>query len=254
MSTQNLNDTDWLADAQAVRQLTPKGKLRAAINFGNPVLAQRDAHSGEPRGVSADLAHGLAQRLGVSIEFQEFDTAGKVVEAALADVWDIAFLAIDPKRAESITYTAPYVLIEGTYLVRENAVFRSIEDLDVPGVQIAVGKGAAYDLFLSRTLRHASVVRFASSEDAIEQFVALELDAAAGVRQPLQAYAKAHAGYRVLDGRFTVIEQAMCCPRGREAGAKLLGMYLEYAKKSGLIADGLQRSGQGDATMTPFVA
>lgn len=244
-----LSEPDWHADALAVRQLTPKGKLRAAINFGNPVLAQRDPLSGEPRGVSADLAHGLAQRLGVPVEFHAYDTAGKVVDAALDDVWDIAFMAIDPKRAESIAYTAPYVFIEGTYLVRQSASFRTIEDLDVPGVRIAVGKGAAYDLFLSRTLKHASIVRLDRSEDAIEQFVALGLDAAAGVRQPLQAHANEHTGYRVLDGRFTVIEQAMCCPRGREAGAKLLGEYLEFAKRSGIVAEGLQRSGQGDATL-----
>jgi len=251
MTTDRSGEPDWLEDELAVRQLTPKGKLRAAINFGNPVLAQRDTASGEPRGVSADLAHGLARRLGVPVEFHGFDTAGKVVEAALEDVWDVAFMAIDPLRAQSIAYTAPYVLIEGTYLVGENSPFRGVQDLDVPGARIAVGKGAAYDLFLTRTLKHAAIVRLPLSEDAMEQFAELGLDAAAGVRQPLQAYAKAHAGYRVLDDRFTVIEQAMCCPQGREAGSRLLEVYLEFAKRSGLIADGLRRSGQGDATLVP---
>jgi len=251
MTNRNFTEPDWHADAQAIRQLAPHGKLRTAMNFGNPVLAQRDPVSGEPRGVSADLARGLAQRLGVTVEFHAFDTAGKVVETAQADVWDVAFLAIDPKRAESIAYTAPYVFIEGTYLVRGDSAFRSVKDLDAPGVQVAVGKGAAYDLFLTRTLKHAAIVRLPLSEDAMEQFADLGLDAAAGVRQPLQVYAKEHAGYRVLDDRFTVIEQAMGCPQGREAGSRLLEAYLEFAKRSGLVAEGLRCSGQGDATLAP---
>lgn len=252
MTDYSVTEPDWRSEPDAVRQLTPKGRLRVAINFGNPVLAQRDPASGEPRGVSADLANGLAQRLGVSAEFHAFDTAGKVFDTALNDIWDVAFLAIDPVRAERIVFTAPYVLIEGTYLVQEHSAFRHIEDIDVEGVQIAVGRGAAYDLFLSRTLRRASIVRLDTSEDAIEQFAALGLDAAAGVRQPLETHARAHDGYRVLDGRFTVIEQAMGCPRGGDAGARLLREYVEYAKKSGLIAEGLQRSGQGNTTIAPL--
>lgn len=254
MTAYSVTEPDWRADANAVRELTPEGRLRVAINFGNPVLAQRDPASGEPRGVSADLANGLAQRLGVSVEFHAFDTAGKVFDTALDDVWDIAFLAIDPVRVERINFTAPYVLIEGTYLVQDSSDFCNIQDIDAEGVRVAVGLGAAYDLFLSRTLKHASIIRLDRSEDAIEQFVALGLDAAAGVRQPLETHAQAHAGYRVLDGRFTVIEQAMGCPRGRDAGARLLRDYVEYAKKSGLIAEGLRRSGQGNATIAPFSA
>lgn len=248
MTTRDVNEPDWKADARAVSQLAPTGKLRVAINFGNPVLAQRDPTSGEPRGVSADLANGLAQRVGLEIEFLHFDTAGKVADSASDNVWDLAFLAIDPLRAEKIQYTDPYVLIEGTYLVRADSRFHSVKDMDAPGVQIAVGKGAAYDLFLSRTLTQASIVRLPLSEDAIEQFAEMGLDAAAGVRQPLAAHAAAHPGYRVLEDRFTVIKQAMGCPRGREAGARLVARYLDFAKKSGLITDGLRRSGQGDAT------
>ncbi len=245
-------EPNWRSDADAVSQLTPTGKLRAAINFGNPVLAQRDPSTGEPRGVTADLANGLAQRLGVEVEFKAFDTAGKVFETAQSDVWDIAFLAIDPVRAEGISFTAPYVLIEGTYLVKEDAPFERVEDIDREGVTVAVGKGAAYDLFLSRTLRHASIVRVPTSEEAIEQFETLGADTAAGVRQPLETHARQHVGFKVLQGRFTVIEQAMGCPRGRDGAARLLKRYVEYAKKTGMVAEGLRRSGQADATVAPL--
>lgn len=246
MTKQPFEEPDWLSDPQAVRQLTSTGELRAALNFGNPVLAQRDPATGEPRGVSADLARGLAQRLGVSVRFKAFETAGKIFEEAQANTWDVAFMAIDPVRAVDIYFTDPYVLIEGTYLVQERSSLHHIDDIDRSGVRVAVGEGAAYDLFLSRALHHASIVRFETSQDAIEQFAERGLHAAAGVRQPLETYAREHAGFRVLDGCFEVIKQAMCCPRGRDAGAQLLDRYLDFSKNSGLIKEGLRRSGQGD--------
>src|SRR5690606_1624191 len=133
----------------------------------------------------------------------------KVFETAQDDIWDIGFLAIDPLRAEGICFTSPYVLIEGTYMVNEDTPFRHVDDIDHPGVTVAVGEGAAYDLFLSRTLKHASIVRVPTSEEAIERFNELGADTAAGVRQPLETHARENAGFRVLEGRFTVIEQAM---------------------------------------------
>jgi len=248
-----MNEPNWLADMAAVSQLTPTGMLRAAINFGNPVLAQRDPVTGEPRGVSVELARGLAQRLDVEIEFKTFDAAGKVFESARQDIWDIAFLAIDPLRAEDILFTPPYVLIEGTYLVKDNSPFQHIDDIDRQGATVAVGKGAAYDLFLSRTLRHASIVRLPTSEKAMTQFESVGAHAAAGVRQPLEAHANTHAGFRVLEGRFMLIQQAMCCPQGRDAAGRLLAIYVEYAKRAGLVAEGLKHSGQGDATVAPWL-
>jgi polar amino acid transport system substrate-binding protein len=137
----------------ALEQLAPKGVLRAAINFGNPVLAQKNPASGEPGGVSVDLARELAKQLSVSLEFVLFDAAGKVFEAAQTDAWDIAFLALDPVRAKEILFTAPYVLIEGTYIVRDASPLQAIDEFDRPGVRIAVSTGAAYDLFLTRTLK-----------------------------------------------------------------------------------------------------
>jgi polar amino acid transport system substrate-binding protein len=242
------------ASAQVLRDLAPEGKVRAAINFGNPVLAQKHPESGAPQGVSVDLARELARRLGVPIEFVTFDAAGKVFEALKRGAWDVAFLAIDPVRAAEISFTAPYVVIEGTYLVREASPLRAIADFDRPGVRIAVGKGAAYDLFLTREMKQAELVRADTSAGAVDLFVAENLDAAAGVRQPLLAYARQHRGYRVLEGRFTAIEQAMGTPRGRDAGLAYLATFVEEMKSSGFVAEGLARSGQRDATVAPPAA
>lgn len=242
---------DW-HDASAVPVLAPKGRLRVAINFGNPVLAQRHPDTGEPAGVTADLTRDLAAHLGLEIDFLPFDSAGTVAQIAQDDVWDVAFLAIDPQRAQTIAYTRPYVLIEGTYLVPEASPLKSQADVDQPGVTVAVGEGAAYDLYLSRTLRHAEIVRYATSDEAIERFLQDGLSTAAGVRQPLERHARLHEGFRVLAGRFTDIRQAVGCPKGRPEAAKLLDGYVAHAIASGLVADGLRRSGQHDATVAPL--
>ncbi|NUZ04620.1 ABC transporter substrate-binding protein [Piscinibacter koreensis] len=231
-------------------QFAPSGRLRAAINYGNPVLAQRGP-DGSQRGVSVALATALAERLEVPLDFVFFDAAGKVVDAVARDAWDIAFLAIDPLRAEQIAFTAPYVIIEGTYLVRDDAPFREVDDLDRSGVRIAVGLGAAYDLFLSRALKNAELVRAATSEASIDTFAEQRLDAAAGVRQPLEQYAREHPGFRVLPGRFTAIRQAMALPRSRAAALPQLEGYIESMKASGFVADALRASGQMDAQVAP---
>jgi len=237
--------------ADARRDLAPAVKLRAAINFGNPVLAQTDPSTGEPRGISADLAHELARRLGVPVEFAAFDTAGKAFEAVKAAACDIGFLANEPARAAEIAFTAPYVVIEGTYMVRSDSRLRGVDEVDREGVRIAVGNKAAYDLYLTRTLKHAELVRAPSSAAAMDLFLAEKLDAAAGVRQPLVKFAAAHPGLRVMDERFMAIEQAMCMPQGRAAGARYLRAFVEEMKASGFVAAGLERSGQGDAMVAP---
>jgi polar amino acid transport system substrate-binding protein len=234
-----------------VRELAPTGTLRVAINFGNPVLAQPHPQTGAPMGVSADLATELARQLTVPLEFVTYDGAGKVFAAADTDAWDIAFMAIDPLRAEKVLYTRPYVIIEGSYLVRSDSPLQIIEDVDQEGVRIAVGKGAAYDLFLSRSLRHAEIVRADTSADALELFLAQQLDAAAGVRQPLLAFAARHHNLRVIDGRFTAIEQAMATPKGRSRALGFLTSFIDNMKASGFVAEALARSGQGDASVAP---
>jgi polar amino acid transport system substrate-binding protein len=238
----------------AASELAPQGRLRAAINYGNPVLAQQDPATGEPRGVSVDLARALGRRLGVPVDLVTFDAAGKVVAALAAGGWDLAFLAIDPVRAAEIAFTPPYVVIEGTYLVRADSAFTAVADLDRAGVRLAVGKGAAYDLFLTRALQYAQIVRADTSAAAIQLFLEQGLDAAAGVRQPLAQAARQHAGLRVLDGRFTAIEQAMGIPRARAAGLKFLQAFIEEMKASGFVAEALQRSGQGEAAVAPPAA
>ena len=232
-------------------ELAPTGKLRAAINFGNPVLAQKDPASGEPRGVSVDLARELGRRLGVPVELITFDAAGKVFDALKTGAWDIAFLAIDPARATEITFTAPYVVIEGTYLVPADSPLRTIQDVDRDGVRVAVGNKSAYDLYLTRTLKRAQLVRVPTSPEAIDVFLKDKLEAAAGVKQPLLQFAKTHPNVRVMDGRFMAIEQAMGTPKGREAGALYLREFIEEMKASGFVARGLEKSGQGDATVAP---
>jgi polar amino acid transport system substrate-binding protein len=236
-------------DSAVLRDLAPKGVLRAAINFGNSVLAQRDG--AVARGVSVDLARELSRRLGVGIELVSFDAAGKVVEALKDDAWDVAFLAIDPKRAVEILFTPPYVQIEGAYLVRDDSPLVHPDEVDAPGIRVATGKGAAYELFLSRTLKHANVERLSTGRDAFNRLRDGEVEAAAGVRQIVEGYAREHGGMRVLTPSFMVIEQAMGTPSGREIGQQFLHAFIEEQKASGFVADALRRSGQGDALVAP---
>ena len=231
--------------------VAPSGHLRAAINFGNPVLAQKDPQTGAPRGVSADLARELGRRLGVPVDFVTFDAAGKVFDALKTDAWDVAFLAIDPVRSNEITFTAPYVLIEGTYVVPDASPLRAIGDVDRAGVRVAVGRGSAYDLYLSRALQHAQLVRVTTSGDAMEAFLHDGLEAAAGVKQPIVAFAGAHPGLRVLPGRFMVIEQAVGIPKAHDAGASYVRAFVEEMKASGFVAKALAASGQADASVAP---
>jgi len=243
-----------MAPAAAVSDLAPTGKLRAAINFGNPVLAAKDPSTGEARGVSVDLARELGRRLGVPLEIVPYTAAGKVVEGLTSGAWDVAYLAIDPARAVDIRYSAPYVVIEGAYLVPDASTIRRNEDVDRDGVRVAVGKGSAYDLFLSRELKKAILVRASTSQAVTDLFVAQKLDVAAGVKQQLEADAKRVPGLRLLEGRFMVINQAMGTPKGREAGAKYLGEFVEDMKASGFVARALARHGIEGAMVAPLAA
>lgn len=233
------------APPDVLKDLAPAGKLRAAINFGNGVLAQK-GKDGEPLGVTPDLSRELAQRLGVPLEFVTFEAAGKVFEAAKAGAWDIGFVAIEPVRAAEIEFSAPYVVIDGTYMVRQDSPLKEIGDVDKPGIRIAVGLNSAYDLYLTRTVKNATVVRakVGGGKAMIEMFVNDKLEVAAGVRQPLEAYAKDHPEMRVMRGAFQQIQQAMGTPKGRTAGAAYLAKFVEEMKASGFVADALKRSGQ----------
>jgi len=235
----------------AVADLAPTGKIRAAINFGNPILATKDAATGEPRGVSVDLARELGRRLAVPVELVTFTSAGQVVEALKTGAVDVGFVAIDPERAADLSYSAPYVVIEGAYLVTVDSPIRSNADVDRTGTRVVVGNRSAYDLYLSRELKHATIVRAPTSPEVADFFVARKLDVAAGVRQQLEADAKRLPGLRVLDGRFMVINQAMGTPRSRVAGNQYLIEFVNTMKSSGFVAQSLARHGIEGAMVAP---
>jgi len=235
---------------EAAKSLAPTGVLRVAINHGNAVLAQRNA-KGELTGVSVFLARALAQRLKLPIELIPFGGAGEVFEEMDKGRLDLAFLAIEPERAVKIDFSPPYVLLEGTYLVRTGAPFRKAADLDQPGVRIVVSRGAAYDLFLTRALKRAELRRAPAGTSAIDMFLSEGLEAVAGVRQALVESAQTHPGLRVLDDRFTGIRQAMGTPKGRQAGAAYVGTFIEEMKASGEVRKALEATGQANAVVAP---
>ena len=224
-----------------------------AVNYGNIVHTQRDPAGGDPRGVAPELARELARRLGVPIRYVTYETAGKMADAVKEGAWDIAFLAVDPARAQEMAFTAPYVLIQGSYLVKKDAPMQSVKEFDRAGLKIAVATKSAYDLFLTRELKHAELVRYATSQVAIDEFVAGNdgLGAVAGVRQPLVAAAKKDAGFRVIEDSFMTIPQAACVPNGRPNALKYLHDFIEEQKASGFVARKLAESGNGDATVAP---
>ena len=231
-------------------ELSTTGKLRAAINFGNPILANRGP-GGEPTGVSVDLAREAARQLELPLELVTFNSAGNTVDAMKAGRVDLAFVAIDPVRAADMEYTAPYVIIEGAYLVRDGSPLRRNEEADRPGTRIAVGRGSAYDLYLTRELKNASLVRVPTSPQVVDAFLAQNLDVAAGVKQQLEADAKRVGGVRLLPGRFMVIEQAMGVPKGRTAAQAWLSGYIEEMKASGFVARALERHHIEGAAVAP---
>jgi polar amino acid transport system substrate-binding protein len=232
----------------AVRSdLAPTGTLRAGINYGNQILAQKDPATGELRGVTVDLTRELGRRLGVPVELVAYDAAGKMTDALKTGAWDVAFLAVDPQRAAEISFTAPYLEIEGTYLVPADSPIRAAADADREGVRIAAGAKSAYDLFLSRSLTRAQIVRAPTALEAVDIFVSEKLEAVAGVRSALVAASAQIPGSRVLDDRFMVIAQAAGVPKGRDAGARYLREFIEDAKASGLVAKALEASGVADS-------
>lgn len=230
--------------SQAARaELAPSGTLRAAINFGNPILATRDGTTGEARGVSVDLARELGKRLGIAVELVTYTAAGKVVEGIKSGAWDIGFFAIDPVRGADTDFTAAYVVIEGAYLVPQGSAFVRNEDVDRDGVRVVVGRGSVYDLYLTREMKKATLLRAPTSQDVTDMMVAEKVEVAAGVRQQLEADAKRVPGLRLIDGRFMVINQAMAVPKGRSAGVAYAAAFVEEMKSSGFVVASLKRHG-----------
>ncbi|MBB4221163.1 transporter substrate-binding domain-containing protein [Variovorax guangxiensis] len=235
-----------------VSAFAPSGTLRASINLGNPILANKNAATGEPVGVSIDLAREFARRLGVAIELVVFEKAAASVDAVKNEKADIGFFAIDPARSEGLLFTAPYVLIEGSYLVPDASALTDNAQVDANGNRISVGAGSAYDLFLTREIKAAEIVRLQGAGPALAALRSGEVEVAAGIRQMLEGEAKRAPGVRVLPGRFMVIQQAMGTPasRGTEAQA-LLAAFVEEMKASGFVADALKRHRIEGASVAP---
>ncbi|MGA4396962.1 ABC transporter substrate-binding protein [Ralstonia nicotianae] len=238
-------------DPTLLADLAPTGALRASINLGNPILAGLDAQR-QPAGVSVDLANALAQRLGVALELVVVDAAGKSVDVVSQEQADVGFFAIDPCRAASIRFTEPYVLIEGWYLVRADSPIRGNAEVDRAGNRVVVGQGSAYDLFLTRELRHAEIVRAPTSPAVVQTFLDTQCEVAAGVRQQLEADAAHRPGLRLLDERFMVIRQAMGVPAGRgPRAAQYVARFVEEMKASGFVERALQRHGVTGVSIAP---
>lgn len=240
--------------ADVMTALTPTGRLRASINLGNPILANRDA-AGLPVGVSIDLARELARRLGVPLELVVSESAGKSVDIIGAEQADIGFFAIDPVRGQGILFTAAYVLIEGCYLVHEASALKSNDEVDKASHRVTVGAASAYDLYLTRSLKAATIVRAISSPAVVETFLSNGDDVAAGVKQQLESDARRLPGLRLLPGRFMVIEQAMGVPKSRGAAAQAhVAAFVDEMKASGFVAESLARHRIEGAVVAPVTA
>lgn len=232
---------------EASKDLAPNGVLRAAINLGNPVLAQGTRAA--PAGITVDIARELAARLGVLVDLSCFAAARESFEAMARGDADICFLAVEPARAAQVAFTAPYVVIEGVYVVPADSGLTAPGDVDRAGVRVGVNEGSAYDLFLSRTLQRASIVR---GEDGISLFREQGLDAAAGIRQVVAGFAAVTPGFRLIDEGFMQIRQAVGTTRTRAPGTvRFLAAFVEDLKATGFIADALRRSGQDGALVAP---
>jgi polar amino acid transport system substrate-binding protein len=231
--------------------LAPTGTLRVGINYGNPVLAKRDLASGELSGVAVELARELARHLEISLSLVGFESAGKMFEAIKSDAWDVAFLAIDAARANEIDFTPPYLEIEGTYLVPESSELASVEEVDRPGVRVGISANSAYDLFLSRTIKLAELIRAPNPDAAFQLLLDDKVDVVAGVRQHLVANSSKLPGSRVFQGRFMAIQQALGIRKGRQA-AEALSDFIEKAKASGLVAGIIDNAGVRGVSVAPL--
>ena len=226
----------------AVRsELAPTGKLRVGLNMGNFLLTATDAATGKPKGLAADMGMELGRRLGVPVELVPFPNPGAVADAAKTGVWDVGFIGAEPQRATEIDFTAAYVEIEATYLVPPGSPIKAIPDVDRPGIRIAISDRSAYDLYLTRHLKHAELIR-ARGDDVFKRFLSDKLDAMAGLRPGLVKNQEKLPGSRILDGNFTAVQQAAGVPKGRTAGAKYLREFIEDAKASGLVAKLIEKN------------
>ena len=237
--------------SSAIRsELAPTGMLRVGINFGNALLVTEDS-SGAPGGIAVNLAQELARRADIPMELVSYETAGRMADGAKAGEWDVALLGSDPARANEIAFTAPYLEIDTTYLVPAGSPLRTIEDVDRGGIRVAVSEKSAYDLFLTRELKRARLVRIPGVNASVDLFFAEKLDALAGLKPLLVELTDKHPGARVLNGRFTVVQQAVGTPKGRDAAATYLREFVEDIKTSGFVAKTIERNGIRGVSVAP---
>ncbi len=216
--------------------LAPRGRLRAAINFGNSLLAQADPVTGEAGGISVALTRELAARLTLPVEIVRYTTAGSVVDALNRDEWDIGFLAIDPLRAELIDFTAPYIVIDGNYAVRQESLIENLSDVDRSGVRISLTRGSGYDLYLTRAIKHATLVRSATVSDAIKAFASWDCEVLASIKHSLMQYLDQTPGLRLIEPSFMSIKHALAIPNGRTEAAAYVSAFIEEVKTTKLVA------------------
>lgn len=228
---------------EVLTQLASTGTLRAGINMANKLLVTGETASGDPDGVGPEFAAKIAERLGVGIKYVPFPTPGDLADAAEDGVWDIGLIGAEPSRAEKIAFTAAYVEIEATYMVPAGSPIQSIEEVDQPGIRISVSGRSAYDLFLTRNLKHAELVRAKGLPGATKLFVEEKLDALAGLRPPMAEDLTNLPGARILDGRFTAVQQAVGTPKANEAAAAFLSDFVEESKKNGLAGELIDKHG-----------
>jgi polar amino acid transport system substrate-binding protein len=229
---------------EAARQeLAGSEKLRAGINYGNPVLARKDAATGELRGITVDLSHEIARRFGVTAELVAYDTVGKLMAGQKSGEWDIAFLAYDPVRATDVTFVPPYMEVEVTYGVPQASDAFDVSQVDRPGRRIAVAEKNAADLFLSRNLKNATLVRGTTTSAAFELMKSGAADAFAANRQELEPRTRANPEFRIVSGRFTTIPHAIAVPHGREAAAAYLRGFVDDAKRTGIVRRAIDANG-----------
>lgn len=224
-----------------VAELAPTGVLRAGINLSNFLLVTRVRPTGDPEGVAPDLASEIAKCLGVTVKYVTFKSPGELADVAGSGVWDVGLIGAEPQRAETIAFTAAYAEIEATYLVPSGSPLKTIADVDAAGVRIAVTGRSAYGLWLDRNIKHAELVRSESLDSAYGQFVGENLDALAGLRPRLLSDLEKLPGARIMDGRFTSVQQAVGTARKNAVGAAYLRDFVEQAKTSGLIARLIER-------------
>lgn len=225
-----------------MKELTPTGKLRVGVNLSNFLLVQRNA-DGSIRGIVPDLAQELAKRLGVAAELRHYEKVGEVAEGAKKGEWDVAFIGAEPQRAAEIDFSAPYVEIEACYLVPAGSPIKSMDDVDRKGVRIAVGDRSAYHLWLSRNIKHATLMTADGIEASYQLFLREKLEVLAGLKPRLMDDVAKLPGARILEGRFTAVQQAIGTPKGRPEGAAYLRKFAEDIKASGLVAHLIERHG-----------